>query len=44
VRLRGPLHDPNWEVTDLSLEDIMLAYLGLSNAQPTDDVLSEVSA
>ena len=28
VRLNGPVHDPHWEVTELSLEEIMLAYLG----------------
>ncbi|HKC27392.1 MAG TPA: ABC transporter ATP-binding protein, partial [Jatrophihabitans sp.] len=44
VRLRGPLHDPNWQVADLSLEDIMLAYLGRSTGQPANDLLSEVSA
>jgi hypothetical protein len=36
------LHDPNWQVEQLNLEEIMLAYLGLAEAvQP---VLSEVSA
>ena len=28
VRLNGPLHDPAWQVDELSLEDIVLAYLG----------------
>ena len=28
VRLRGPLLDPNWDVQELGLEEIMLAYLG----------------
>ena len=28
VRLQGPLLDPSWDVDDLSLEDIVLAYLG----------------
>ncbi len=28
VRLRGPVVDPAWQVDDLSLEDIVLAYLG----------------
>jgi len=27
VRLNGPLHDPGWDVTELGLEEIMLAYL-----------------
>jgi ABC-2 type transport system ATP-binding protein len=28
VRTNGPLFDPSWEVEDVSLEDIVLAYLG----------------
>jgi hypothetical protein len=28
VRLNGPVVDPAWQVDDLSLEDIVLAYLG----------------
>lgn len=28
VRTNGPLFDPSWEVQDLSMEDIVLAYLG----------------
>jgi ABC-2 type transport system ATP-binding protein len=38
VRLRGPLHDPGWQVTELGLEEIMLAYLGrpvAAAAEPT---------
>ena len=45
VRLNGPLHDPHWQVSELSLEEIMLAYLGLEadrNADPP--VVSGVSA
>jgi ABC-2 type transport system ATP-binding protein len=30
VRLNGALFDPSWEVRDVSLEDIVLAYLGQS--------------
>jgi ABC-2 type transport system ATP-binding protein len=29
VRVNGHLFDPSWEVQDVSLEDIVLAYLGL---------------
>ncbi len=29
VRTNGPLFDPSWEVQDVSLEDIVLAYLSL---------------
>jgi ABC-2 type transport system ATP-binding protein len=28
VRLDGPLHDPDWEVAELDLEEIALAYMG----------------
>lgn len=42
VRLNGPLHDPNWEVSELSLEEIMLAYLELGSAEPAERMLSEV--
>jgi ABC-2 type transport system ATP-binding protein len=28
VRLNGPVHDPAWQVDELGLEDIVLAYLG----------------
>ena len=28
VRTNGPLFDPSWEVQDVSMEDIVLAYLG----------------
>ena len=44
VRLEGPLIDPHWQVEELSLEEIMLAYLGLGVAEPAGPVLSEVSA
>ncbi len=28
VRAHGPIFDPSWEVQGVSLEDIVLAYLG----------------
>jgi ABC-2 type transport system ATP-binding protein len=28
VRLDGPVHDPSWDVSEVSLEDIVLAYMG----------------
>ncbi len=31
ARLNGPLHDPGWQSEELSLEDIVLAYLGLAH-------------
>jgi ABC-2 type transport system ATP-binding protein len=43
VRLNGPLHDPGWQVTELGLEDIMLAYLGRSVPEPAAPTLSEVA-
>jgi ABC-2 type transport system ATP-binding protein len=32
VQLRGPVVDPRWEVHELSLEDIILTYLGQTSA------------
>jgi ABC-2 type transport system ATP-binding protein len=32
VRLNGAIFDPSWEVRDVSLEDIVLAYLGQPSA------------
>jgi ABC-2 type transport system ATP-binding protein len=32
VRLNGAIFDPSWEVRNVSLEDIVLAYLGQSSA------------
>ena len=43
VRLRGPLHDPGWQVTDLGLEEIMLAYLGRPEAAPAEPTLIGVT-
>ena len=34
VRLNGPLHDPTWEVTELDLEEIVLAYMGQTSPAP----------
>jgi ABC-2 type transport system ATP-binding protein len=44
VRLNGPLHDPSWEVVELSLEDIMLAYLGAGRAGAEPRPLSGVAS
>jgi ABC-2 type transport system ATP-binding protein len=43
LRLEGPLTDPTWQVEELSLEDIMLAYLGAGAPEPPAAVLSEVA-
>ena len=34
VRVNGPLHHTTWELTELDLEDIVLAYMGHSSAAP----------
>jgi ABC-2 type transport system ATP-binding protein len=34
VRLNGPLHDPTWDMTELNLEEIALAYMGRSSSTP----------
>jgi ABC-2 type transport system ATP-binding protein len=39
VRLNGPLHDPAWELTELDLEEIVLAYMGQPSPAP---VVAEV--
>jgi ABC-2 type transport system ATP-binding protein len=44
VKLHGPLQDPTWQVEELGLEDIMLAYLGLGSAAPAESELSEVAS
>jgi ABC-2 type transport system ATP-binding protein len=43
LRLNGPLHDPAWQENELSLEEIMLAYLGMGAARADESVLSEVA-
>ncbi len=32
VRLNGPIADPGWEAEDVSLEDLVLAYMGADAA------------
>jgi ABC-2 type transport system ATP-binding protein len=41
VRLNGPVADPEWEVTDVSLEDMVLAYMG-ADAAPQSTELAAV--
>ena len=43
VRLTGPLHDPAWQVEELNLEEIMLAYLGLGAPDRVDQDRFEVT-
>jgi ABC-2 type transport system ATP-binding protein len=43
VRLTGPVLDPSWEVTEVGLEDIVVAYMGL-DASPADGQLTEIGA
>jgi ABC-2 type transport system ATP-binding protein len=33
VEMRGPIRDPQWQVDDAGLEEIVLAYLGQSEAR-----------
>jgi hypothetical protein len=32
VRLNGPVADPEWEAEDVSLEDLVLGYMGADAA------------
>jgi ABC-2 type transport system ATP-binding protein len=43
VRLNGPVHDPAWQVNALSLEDVLLAYLGLDAMAPAEPILTGVA-
>jgi ABC-2 type transport system ATP-binding protein len=43
VRLDGPVLDPSWEVTEVGLEDIVLAYMGQASAAPANS-LTEIGA
>jgi ABC-2 type transport system ATP-binding protein len=38
VRLNGPLHDPGWQVDELGLEDIALAYMGRDRSHRDPDL------
>ena len=38
VRLNGPLADPEWEAEDVSLEDLVLGYMGADAAPPTAEL------
>ena len=44
VRLNGQLFDPSWQSQDVSLEDIVLAYLGQSRGEqpPTEDAFGSI--
>ena len=39
VRSMAPIQDPNWIVTAIDLEDLVLAYMGAAAAAPTAKVL-----
>ncbi len=34
LRTRGPIVDPNWEIHDVGLEELVLAYMGGNRARP----------
>ena len=38
VRLHGPVADPSWETADVSLEDMVLAYMGADAALATAEL------
>jgi len=45
IRTEAPIHDPAWTVSELSLEDVVLAYLGQRPAPlPARPQLAEVQA
>ena len=44
VKLNGPVLDPVWQVDDLGLEDIVLAYLGRDAPAPLESLESLESA
>jgi hypothetical protein len=41
VRLNGPVADPGWEAEDVSLEDMVLGYMG-ADAAPAAAELTAV--
>ena len=43
ARLSGPVLDPSWQVTEVGLEDIVVAYMG-QEASPADGELTEIGA
>jgi len=43
VHADGPIHDPSWTVEDLSLEDLVLAYMGRASGRGERAALREVS-
>jgi ABC-2 type transport system ATP-binding protein len=43
ARMSGPVLDPSWEVTEVGLEDIVVAYMGLE-ASPADGQLTGIGA
>jgi ABC-2 type transport system ATP-binding protein len=44
VKLEGPLHDPSWQVSELGLEEIVLAYLDRGRRAAGRTTLQEVTA
>jgi ABC-2 type transport system ATP-binding protein len=43
VRTSGPVHDPSWTVTELSLEDMVLAYMSQAGGADRRPGMSVVS-
>jgi ABC-2 type transport system ATP-binding protein len=44
VRLDGPVHDPSWEVADVGLEELVLAYMGRKDQRTPDTLARPLSA
>lgn len=44
VRLGGPVHDPSWEVADVGLEELVLAYMGRKDQRIPDTLARPLSA
>ena len=45
ARVSGPILDPTWDVSEVGLEDIILAYMGQGNSRQSDlRVIEEVAS
>jgi ABC-2 type transport system ATP-binding protein len=44
ARVAGPVPDPAWDMHDLTLEDVVLAYLEVDQAEPEPASAAEVVA
>jgi ABC-2 type transport system ATP-binding protein len=44
ARTDGPVLDPAWDVSELTLEDVVLDYLGADQSEPVTEPAVEVVA